>query len=267
MSNTYGMGDIHGGYLALLQCLDRSGFDYENDTLIQLGDIADGWSQTYECVEELLKIKNLISIKGNHDDWTLTMMATGAHPGLPQGGRATLDSYLKYSQHDYSTGGIFYPEHHIKFFRNQHLYYVDDQNRCFVHGGFNRHFSIKEQYDPMIFYWDRDLWLAAMSFKATLKGNFKEPIKFKTKDNFKEIFIGHTSTINWSEHEENVTQGGIILQTNRIPITTPMNAANVWNLDTGAGFKGKLTIMNVDTKEYWQSDLLTDLYPNEEGRT
>lgn len=250
MSKTYVMGDIHGGYLALLQCLDRSGFDYENDTLIQLGDVADGWSQTYECVEELLKIKNLISIKGNHDDWTLTMMATGVHPGLSQGGKETQDSYIKYSQHDYSTGGIFYPEHHLKFFRNQHLYYVDDQNRCFVHGGFNRHFSIKEQYDPMIFYWDRDLWMSALSFKAMGRGlvmNDPEIIKFKTKDNFKEIFIGHTTTLNWNT-------------------TEPMQAANIWNLDTGGGFKGKLTIMDINTKQYWQSDLLTDLYPNEKGR-
>ena len=28
----------------------------------------------------------------------------------------------------------------------------------------------------------------------------------------------------------------------------------VWDLDTGGGYEGKLTIMNVHTKEYWQSD-------------
>jgi serine/threonine protein phosphatase 1 len=39
-----------------------------------------------------------------------------------------------------------------------------------------------------------------------------------------------------------------------------MNAYNIWNLDTGAGFKGRLTIMEVETKAYWQSDLLTELY-------
>ncbi len=45
-----------------------------------------------------------------------------------------------------------------------------------------------------------------------------------------------------------------------------MQAANIWNLDTGAGFKGKLTIMDVTTKEYFQSDLAQDLYKNEKGR-
>ena len=35
---TYVLGDIHGGYLALVQVLNLAGFDYENDTLITLGD-------------------------------------------------------------------------------------------------------------------------------------------------------------------------------------------------------------------------------------
>ena len=45
-----------------------------------------------------------------------------------------------------------------------------------------------------------------------------------------------------------------------------MHAANIWNLDTGAGWDGKLTMMDVNTGEYWQSDRITELYPNEQGR-
>ena len=30
----------------------------------------------------------------------------------------------------------------------------------------------------------------------------------------------------------------------------PMNKACVWNIDTGAAFKGKLTIMDIETKEF-----------------
>ncbi len=33
-----------------------------------------------------------------------------------------------------------------------------------------------------------------------------------------------------------------------------MKAANVYNLDTGAGGTGRLTIMEVATKQFWQSD-------------
>ena len=61
------------------------------------------------------------------------------------------------------------------------------------------------------------------------------------------IYIGHTPTT-------------------RINQTTPVNKACVWNVDTGAAFKGPLTILNVETKAFFQSDLLPVLYPNEIGR-
>jgi serine/threonine protein phosphatase 1 len=45
-----------------------------------------------------------------------------------------------------------------------------------------------------------------------------------------------------------------------------MNAANVWNVDTGAAFTGKLSALDIDTKEIFQSDILRDLYLDELGR-
>ena len=234
------MGDIHGSYKALLQCLERSGFNKEEDELIQLGDICDGWSEVYECVEELLTIKNLIAIKGNHDDWFLKFIKTGMHGSQwTQGADATRDSYGKRC--------MMIPESHERFFETQMNYYIDDQHRCFVHAGFNRHLSIEAQYIDHIYYWDRDLWYAALSFAATIRGNGESPKAIRTVDKFKEIFIGHTATTSWDKD-------------------TPMQAGNIWNLDTGAGFKGKLTIMDVDTKEFWQSDPVQELYKNEKGR-
>jgi len=48
-----------------------------------------------------------------------------------------------------------------------------------------------------------------------------------------------------------------------IGLLPPGQSRGVWNLDTGAGMSGKLTVMDIDTKEYWQSDLVTELYPEE----
>ena len=234
-TRTFVIGDCHGGYKALLQVLERSGFDYENDTLISLGDICDGWSEVYECVEELLKIKNLIAIRGNHDQWFYEYIRTGFHGSQwEQGAHATKNSYGKRS--------MMIPETHEKFFGTQLNYYIDSENRCFVHGGFNRHFSIKDQSVPYIYYWDRDLWMQALSYTTIIEG-----YPFKMFDKFKEVFIGHTATTNWKTDK-------------------PMQAANIWNLDTGGGFNGKLTIMNVDTKEYFQSDEVGTLYSDEKGR-
>lgn len=245
------MGDIHGNHKALRQCLERSGFDKENDTLIQLGDVADGWRFVYDCVEELLTIKNLITIKGNHDDWFLEYINTGQHPGdWTQGGNGTLDSYTKklgfgYGP-KYTNGGdelktgmhpSDLPQHHKDFFINQLPYYKDSNNNLFIHGGFNRHYPLIE-HRPYIFWWDRDLFLSALSAHS---GN----TKLKFKEEFNNIFVGHTETRHWDK------------------TCKPMFVDKVINVDQGAGWNGKLTIMDVDTKEYWQSDLTLELYPDE----
>lgn len=37
------VGDIHGAHKALVQCLERSGFNRDEDFLVSLGDLCDGW--------------------------------------------------------------------------------------------------------------------------------------------------------------------------------------------------------------------------------
>lgn len=246
------MGDIHGAHKALKQCLERSNFDYENDTLIQLGDVCDGWSEVYECVEELLKIKNLIAIKGNHDDWFLDFIKYGQHGvNWQQGGLGTLKSYCKNLDKEWNPTFAGYitnlivediPETHREFFKNQKLYHIDYKNRFFVHGGFDRtqfvdYLAVTAPHD---FYWDRELWEKAQS----CIGNQK----LKTANEFSEIFIGHTATEFTYKDCKPVSRGGVT------------------NLDQGAGWSGKLTMMNIDTKEYLQSDNVKDLYPNDKGR-
>ena len=237
---TFVIGDIHGGCRALTQCLQRSSFDKDRDTLISLGDIADGWSETPECVDKLLTIKNLIAIRGNHDVWCWNWFTFGQAPIMwtSQGGQATLDSYIR-------TGQVV-DQAHKDFWDNQIDYYIDDENRLFVHGGFYESLE-KSKNDTMNIprandlHWDRNLWDVACSGQPQYKHDGSLP---KILRAYKGIFIGHTA----------------------LKRMKPVNASNVWNLDTGGGFSGKLTIMDVDTEEYWQSDSLPLLYPDEMGR-
>ncbi len=247
-SRTFVMGDLHGSYKALIQCLERNGFDYENDVLIQLGDVVDGHNEVYECVEELLKIKNLITIKGNHDEWFKEFIRTDYHPVLWQyGGKNTILSYLKYkdgAQVCISKGGGIktslvssdIPPHHRQFFQDQKNYHITDDNSCFVHAGFDRYVAFEEQREQN-YYWDRDLWTEALAQQEDSKnqGTYELHTYFNT------IYIGHTATTNWGN-------------------TTPMTAFNIINMDTGAGHSGKLTIMDISTKEIWQSDPVKELY-------
>lgn len=236
---TFVMGDIHGAYKALLQCLERSDFDYENDRLIQLGDVVDGLSQVYECIDELLKIRHLIAIKGNHDDWFNDFIKIDFHPFLwNHGGKGTLISYL---DHAGKSGRFFFkgngyktgleskdiPEAHKAFFNDQKPYYIDDKQRCFVHGGFKNNLPFHEQRTED-YYWDRTLWQEAYK-------HFLNNEAFAIAPDFKEVYIGHTPTTKFGTDK-------------------PLQAFNIWNMDTGTGQFGRLTIMDVDTKEYWQSD-------------
>ena len=247
---TFVMGDLHGAHKALLQCLERAAFDREADTLIQLGDIADGFGEVFECVEELLTIRNLIAVKGNHDEWLNQFIQTAYHPvGWNFGGAATARSYLRRlgKENMIRQTGIGFktalnpadiPESHRQFFHRQHLYYIDESNNCYVHGGFNRNLDFKGQRSE-IYYWDRDLWSEALTYtayKKHLPGN-----EFRLVTEFKEVFVGHTSTLQY--------------KTDR-----PMKAANIYNLDTGAGHFGRLTIMDVESKRFWQSDPVAELY-------
>lgn len=229
------IGDIHGNYKSLLQCFDRSGFDRDRDTLICLGDVVDGYPDVKECVDELLKVKLLIYIMGNHDAWFLDWVKMGRQERLwtSQGGNATISSY----------GGSpkNVPKKHIDLFNNKAVFYCVFSNKLFVHGGFDTTLKDIRDDKPQNLMWDRSLMQYANNRDLSSSPLHVEGAKYKVTT-YDEVFIGHTSTTNYRT-------------------TDPINVCEVWNLDTGAGWEGRLTIMDVDTKEYWQSDFAKDLYP------
>jgi serine/threonine protein phosphatase 1 len=226
---TFVIGDIHGSYKALVQCAERCAFDYVHDRLIVLGDICDGYPQVNLCIDELLKIKHCQCIVGNHDQWALKWVATGWKEDvwLSQGGRATIESY----------GGQLMPQAHVDFLKAASFWF-ECEGRIFVHGGFDVQKPVSLQEDEE-FIWNRTL------IDQARKVNAIDPdCQFS---DYKEIYVGHTPTTKFDS-------------------TVPLKLCNVWDMDTAAGWGGKLSIMNVETKEYWQSDLTSELYPNAELR-
>jgi serine/threonine protein phosphatase 1 len=238
------IGDIHGGLRGLHQIFERAKVTAE-DTLIFLGDYVDGWSESPQVLDFLIaldKTNNCIFIRGNHDelllDWFIGNKAEiDEAMWFKHGGEATITAYSLVPEER--------KQLHIEFLKNLEDYYLDEQNRLFIHAGFTNMNGIKYEYFPKLFYWDRTLWEAALALdKNILKDSPYYPKRFTLYD---EIYIGHTPVT-------------------RIGETTPVQKACVWNIDTGAAFKGPLTIMDVDTKEFWQSEPLNQLYFNEKGR-
>ena len=235
------IGDIHGGLHALHQIMERAAVT-KKDNLIFLGDYVDGWSQSPQVIDFLIKLNkthNCVFIRGNHDELLRTWLDESKDNLLwyKHGGEATVLAY--------ATVSAATKLKHIEFLYSLVDFHLDNYNRLFIHAGFTNMNGIDFEYFSKLFYWDRTLWETALALDKTMKtDDLLYPKRFTL---YKEIYIGHTPVT-------------------RIGKTTPVQMACVWNLDTGAAFKGPLTIMDVDTKEFWQSEPLPSLYANEKGR-
>lgn len=217
------IGDIHGAHRALLQCFERSEFNRQEDMLICLGDLCDGWPDVYLVVDELLGIQNLVLLKGNHDVWLLDWFITGKAPEiwLMQGGDQTLKAYKD---------GI--PSAHVKLLKEARLYYILD-NCLFVHGGFLPDLPVEKQ-DKEILLWDRSLVKTALHHRM-----HDEEIRLTSYD---KVYVGHTPTTNFFEDQ-------------------PINTCGLCMADTGAGWPGGvLTMINIDNGEFYSSDPVSQLY-------
>lgn len=252
------IGDIHGNYLALLELLNTINFDYDNDMLISLGDIVDGWPQTFECIELLMKIKNLILIKGNHDEWFINhskIILSGelfdnywkqqdAIIWFSNGGQDTIKSYEIGNNH-------YHIDKHIEFLNGALNYHIDDDNNLFIHAGYPiYHKPIKGENIYLKDY----LWERTYVHHNVVPYLNKEE-KFIDK-NFSKVFIGHTPTINYKYTVEDTER-----------IETIIKSGNIYLIDCGIAFTGKLAVVNIDTDEVFYSTKTGDqYYPDYVGR-
>jgi serine/threonine protein phosphatase 1 len=241
-ARTFAIGDIHGALRALEQVITAIAPQKE-DTLIFLGDYVDGWPESAQVIDYLTALQhrtNCIFIKGNHDihceEWL-----KGNDPGhfwARGGGRATVASYAGYSGEQ--------TQQHLDFFAAMKYFYRDDMNRLYIHGGFTSNAGPAAELPAESVTTDRSLWELAVTMDQRVKSH---PELFpKRLTLFHEIYIGHTPVlINYAD--------------------MPVQACNVWNVDTGAGFYGKLSALNTATKEIIQSDNVPTLYPGIKGRS
>ncbi len=153
------------------------------------------------------------------------------------GGKATIESYKSIDN--------LTKAKHIEFFEKLRYFYMEN-NSLFVHAGFTSEYGPEKEFYKSTLIWDRTLWEMAVAIDKTISIDsafFPKRLKL-----FNEIFVGHTPT-------------------SRYDVFETMNVLNrIWNIDTGAGLQGSLTILNVTTKEFFQSDRVYTLYPAELGR-
>jgi serine/threonine protein phosphatase 1 len=241
MKRTLVIGDIHGGLKALVQLLEKVKTT-ENDRLIFLGDYVDGWGESAQVIDYLIALsqrQECIFIRGNHDVWCHEWLMNEVINDVwfLHGGKSTIESYQNIDS--------VRKDKHLEFFSNMKDYFVDEHNNLFIHAGFSSMHGPEKEHYKTNYSWDRTLWEMALTMdKRIQKDSLSYPKRLLL---FNEIYIGHTPTLHYN-------------------VEIPMQGCNVWNIDTGAGFYGKLSCFDIETKTFWQSDIVQSFYPAEKGR-
>ncbi len=228
LQKTYVLGDLHNNYKGLMQLFEKVNFNPKNDALYFIGDIFEGTAKdSYECLKELSKINHFYPCMGNHDLWVKQWIITGKinKSWLKSGGSITIENLTKHEDYLILLSDYFKK---VKYWYNYNQYFL-------CHAGFDTRKSVTSQKE-INFTINRSLWqkaLVADSQNKKLKYNFNN-VNFT----FEKVIIGHTPTIS---HK-------------------PEILSNVINIDTGSGNVGRLTLMDLNNQEYYQSDLLKKLY-------
>jgi serine/threonine protein phosphatase 1 len=218
----YVIGDIHGSISKLLKLLDFLLPKLSpNDIIIFLGDYIDRGEDSFGVVETIIKLqelhKNVYTLMGNHEDMLRLFIAdpfSNRAWYMANGGGETINSYKKRG-YNIELGEM--PESHQNFYNNLLPYYEDDEIIA-VHGGLDPHIErIKDQKIEEM------LWI-------------REKFIFHPKRYKKKVFFGHTPTIRITGSFE--------------PFLDKVR--NIYGIDTGAVYGGKLTLIEANSLKYWQ---------------
>lgn len=293
------IGDLHGSYKALVQCLEKAGFDKDEDILYSVGDIADGYPDVYECLSFLKGLPSFHPVMGNHDVWLQNWLASGSAPRIwtAQGGNRSIASFER--------NNVSRDERRdIASWMRTWPYVIILDDAIIMHGGPGTRSSIPDDVsrscgcltdhdiqrlaskrrfltepapgDYLGFkmstaataLWDRSYFRTMMDeYVDRLHAGVIDctmPSRQEAEDEMRNMpLTRHGKPLykkpgHWSETKWMFTGHTEFGWTDR-PFIARYHP--FINLDTEAGSYGRLTLMDMDTFEYWQSDPSSELYP------
>ena len=232
------IGDIHSRLDSLKGVLKLSNYNPESDRIICIGDYIDGGKYAYEVADYLLELdensrRENIFLLGNHDYTFLNILEDGMDKFRDRerieevhwefynnGGMATYDSYISKSDEEII-------HHREQFFKKLKYYHVED-NKLFVHAGYDFNDTIENCYreDKNQLLWDRHLYKSSINDHS----DSSSKTKFGPWDT---IFIGHTPTFLYGDD-------------------TPRRRCNVVAIDQGCKVNGKLSAWILETDKWYQ---------------
>lgn len=246
------VGDIHGSYDRLMTALDLCKFS-DSDILYCTGDIGDRGPKVRECINFLMSLADRFKpVLGNHDVWayeylTDTLNRHSSDIWEYNGGSYTKTAFFDIDSKEevaawYGSFPYIIEEEDFRLIHT--LTYTDHLNKSSIPISEIRMSSIEESgildstygYDKKLF--DRRILLRSKYFNK----KFPDPECSKKKCSLlddKLTIIGHT-----------VVTEGVLYD----------KEMNVCDIDTGGfctyekyRYEGKITVLNIDTKDFVDS--------------
>lgn len=219
------MGDVHGQYEKMLNVLSLCEYRPAVDRLILLGDYVDRGPDSRRVVSEVLRLVQLgaVALYGNHEDLMRQALRNRKQGYLnpveleqwfANGGETTLDSYRAHASD---------LDAHLAFIGDLPRWVEVDGYLC-VHAGIRPGRKIERQAS-------RDLiWIR----EEYIEG-YRGP---------QDVVTGHTPVqyLRRFASFEDVEDS-----------TKPVIREHKYFLDTGAAWRGPLTVMDLLSGEYWQA--------------
>ena len=237
------VGDIHSRYEKLIAVLDMASYNPESDILFSVGDFCDRGDDAVKTLRFLMDQRNLRAVIGNHDIYLQDWLYTGYRDDNwvhYNGGNKTIKDFV-YRNKVQENERISI----ASWLRAIPLVRIED-DFIIVHGGIPGRMKMKDllelqqlkrsQFSLMFkeeaVTWDRDYMLSAYT---ELHPEVKDDMFFQVEpfDTDKTIFLGHTPTLD-----------GKPFISERYHLVA---------IDTGAGSKWPLTLMDIYTLKYWQA--------------
>jgi len=252
------VGDIHGCYDELCDVLKQCNYDKKNDNLYFTGDMSDRGLDNVKVIRYLMKLKNYYPVFGNHDVWLQNFLLSSDNPTVWRvynGGIKTLLDFAKKEvpKEEKQQMG--------EWVREIPLVRITD-NYVVLHGGIPKGMTmeflteasklkrqpnetLKYESDGKVvdygdFVWNRGYLVSALKAQKVKSG----------RENYEFAVLGNVDEF------EPQDIGGRLMFMGHTPLTDPFYSEkyHLVALDTGSCFDGgHITVVDMDTLDYWQS--------------
>ena len=260
------LGDIHGRFKALVEVLSRAGFRDGEDILYSVGDFCDRGRDNVEVLEYLASLRNFRPVLGNHDAWLQDYLRTGyvlsENWYYRNGGCTTVASFNGVSDRE---------RKRLSLWLDAIPYCRMEKGIIIVHGGprernlkallrVRNYESESEARSIPDELWDRSYLRTAFLHEAWSVSEER-----KSGMSFTSYSISMSNS--YSELGNETGDGRVYTLSGRRMLYTGHSivggrpfvskAFRLTALDTGASSPdGVLTLMDADSGEYWQSDVI-----------